>query len=559
MDSAYLYLAASLLPLAIAPWAARLADRSAAATSGLDSFVAVTVSGVALFHVLPHTFLEAGLWTLPAMAFGFVLPLGLGHSHSPRRERARSALILIAFLGLGLHAALDGLALFAPHAEPHSGHGAASGSLLALAVVLHRLPMALAIWWIAAPSLGPRIAAGLLGTIGVATVGGFVVAGEIWGGLSSPTFAVLQAAIAGMLLHMVLGHHEHRTAAMEAASARLASTLGVVAGAGLIAAMTRLHPLEHPLAGELSVSAAFRTLAVASAPALLLAYFGLALLRGYAPAGVQRWLLVSRSEPSILRRVLTPEIQLPVVALSLCLLGAGVTLYWLLSVLAVGGLAVLTVRPLSPLAPLSSPPLTPTRERGEISEETPARGRKAGTLRFAFGTEIERTMPWILIGLGIAAFLEPMTDLAFLLALAKPAQIGVAALLGVLSAFLGPGTAPIAAVLIHKGLGLGPVLVFLLAAVTVGGKRRLAAVFGSRLAWSFAVRMAVLTLIWGYALDVPVAVPDLHAMADRPPGVLALASAFVLLGLTLAALLRQGFRGFLRPSQAVERWHEAGL
>jgi hypothetical protein len=99
MDSAYLYLAASLLPLAIAPWAARLADRSAAATSGLDSFVAVTVSGVALFHVLPHTFLEAGLWTLPAMAFGFVLPLGLGHNDHPPAATEPSSELLDSNVG----------------------------------------------------------------------------------------------------------------------------------------------------------------------------------------------------------------------------------------------------------------------------------------------------------------------------------------------------------------------------------------------------------------------------------------------------------------------------
>ncbi len=552
MDDAYLFLAASLLPLAAAPWVARIADRSATATSALDSFVAVTVSGVALLHVLPHAYLEAGLATLPAMALGFVLPLGLGHSHSPRRQKARSALILIAFLGLGLHAALDGLALFPPHAE----HGATSGSLLAVAVVLHRLPMALAIWWIAAPSLGRRIAIGLLATIGGATIAGFVVAGEIWGGLSSPGFAILQSAIAGMLLHMVLGHHEHRTPDMETPSARLASTLGVVAGIGLIVAMTRLQPLEHGVAGELSVAATFRTLALAAAPALLLAFLGLALIRGFAPESLRSLLLVSRrpgpgvgdSPTSLgLRQVLLPEIQLPVLALSLCLLGTGVTVYRLLSVLIVGGLAVVSIRNL--LAAETTVASQPA--------STDA-GLRAG-LRFAFGTEIERTMPWILIGLGIAAFLEPMTDLGGLLALEPPARIGLSALLGVASYFLGPGSTPIAAVLLHKGLGLGPVVVFLLAGAAASAGRRLATTFGARLAWSFAARMAVLALIWGYALDFSVTVPDLHAMADREPSAIAMTSALVLLGLTLVALFRQGFRGFLRPSQAVERWHKAGL
>ncbi len=567
MDDAYFFLAASLLPLVIAPWVARLAGRSAAATAALDSFVAVTVGGVALLHVLPHAYEEAGLATLPALAIGFVLPLGLGHSHSPQREKARSTLILVAFVGLGLHAALDGLALFAPHSE----HGSASGSLLAMAVILHRLPMALAIWWIAAPELGRRVAVGLLTAIGVATIAGFAVAGEVWGGLSSPSFAILQTAIAGMLLHMVLGHHEHRTPETETASARLASTLGVVAGVGLLIAMTRLQPLEHGHGHghdhELSVAAIFQTLAMAVAPALLLAYLGLALIHAFAPKGARDLLLFPR-QPSTasgspmkicVRQVLVPEVQLTVLALSLFLLGTGATFYRLLSVLLVGGLAVLTMGPITqgftPLAPLSRPPFTPSRERGEQEP----RGRLAAGLRFAFFAEVERTMPWILAGLGIAAFLEPMTDLGGLRELTKPAQIGLAALLGAVCSILGAGATAIAALWLHKGLPLGPVLVFLLAAAAASGARRLASHFGARVAWSFAARMMVLALIWGYAFDATVIGPDFHVLADRSPGPLAMTSAAVLLGLTLAALYRQGFRGFLRPSQAVERWHEAGL
>lgn len=584
---AYLLLAASLVPLVGGPLIARWAERSTTTTVTLDAFVAVTVGGISLLHVLPHAYAVAGVTALVAMAIGFVLPLGLGHHHGGEIGSRRPVVILIAFLGLGVHATLDGLALFGPRVEvaavtdggsAGNDHGPAPGvegsdhdrdqhhanaSLLATAVILHRLPMALAIWWIATPALGRRIALGLLTLIGGATLAGFALGGWIWGVLSSPGLAILQAVIAGMLLHMVLGHHEHATDEPLARSSRLISTVGVVAGIALLVAMTRIHPFERPFPGELSAEAAFRALALTAAPAVLWAYVGIALVHGLAPSGIRSWWLgwaretlgapAGRSATATgAALVLRPEIQLPVLALSFALLGPTFMTWRLLAVLAIASLAVLSVKSL-----LDAP--TPSAGDDRETASTVVRPGLVEGVRFAFGTVFDRTLPWILLGLGVASLLEPTTDFASLLALPQPARIGVLAFLGMPLYLLGLGATPIVAVLAHKGFGLGALAAFLLAGVAVSGARRLRTAFGGRVAWSFAVRMLVLALVAAYVLDAPIRAPELHELAGRDPGWLAWLSALVLLALTLASLYRQGLRRFLRPSAAMERWHGAGL
>ena len=585
----YLFLAASLVPLAVGPLIARWAERSDAATAALDAFVAVAVGGISLLHVFPHAYGEVGPRALLALALGFVLPLGLGHHHGPAPRTVRPTVILIAFLGLAVHATLDGLALFGPQAEAASidvaavhdelaqaegmashDHQHASASLLAMAVILHRLPMALAIWWIAVPSLGRRVACGLLVAIASATLAGFFLGGRISGMLSSSGLALLQAAIAGMLLHMVLGHHEHHSDGPPSWLSRAGSMFGVTAGGALLAVMTSLHPFEQRLPSELGTVETFLALTFAAAPMLVLAYLGLALIYSFAPTSLRALWLVSPRREEVLADgsrssmaecallVLRPEVQLPVFVLSWALLGPWLTLWRLAAMLVIVGLALLSIRAL-----IDGEGRPPAREKPDesldVSEESPPNRSLVEGLRFGFGVACDRTMPWTLVGLGFAAFLEPLAEFAGVQTAQGSAQIAFLALLGVPLYLLGLGATPIAAVLAHKGFELDGVLIFLLAGVAVSGARRLKTAFGPRVAWGFAVRLFVLAFVAAYSLSFSVPATDLHAMAAREPGPIALLSAFGLLAVAAASLYRQGFRRFLRPSAAMERWHGAGL
>jgi uncharacterized MnhB-related membrane protein len=223
---AYFYLVASLLPLMFGPLIARFVAQWPVLRTTLDTLVAVAVGWIILFHILPHAYEGAGAMILLAVGIGFALPVGLERWQRRSLREVRAGLIILAFLGLGFHSVLDGVALFGPQAERQraalhaeelhaeevvSGHNhaashAASPTLLALAVILHRLPVALAIWCFVCPNAGRITAIGLLIAIGLATVLGFLIADEIWLALSSPDIALLQALIGGMLLHVVVGH-----------------------------------------------------------------------------------------------------------------------------------------------------------------------------------------------------------------------------------------------------------------------------------------------------------------------------------------------------------------
>jgi len=565
LADAHLFLAASLLPLVIGPVAARLARRSAATSSALDAFVAVAVGGITVLHILPHAFLDAGSAALAAAVAGFLVPVGLERVQERWRRGTRSGLVLLAFLGLGLHATVDGVALFVPGGEhlaeaAGNGHSHAGASLLALAVILHRFPMALAIWWFAVPNLGRKVAVGLLAAIGVATVVGFTVADRLWLGLSSPGIALLQAAVAGMLLHVVVGHH-HGVEGIPARGPRFASALGALAGAGVIAAMAGIHPLERLLPGELGTGVTFATLALAAAPALLVAYLGVGFLHAFVPARL-RPLVRSVAGPrqldraaghlsptvATLHRALHPEIQLPAFFLSLLLLGPPLTLYRLAAAVALVGLVVLSFQ--KQLAERAKSAGERPANHAADGAKPPLRRRLLAGLDFGFGPAVDATLPPFLLGLGVAALIEPLADFAWLRAQPGPTQLAVAAVFGGVFYLNGLGAAPIVAVLAHKGFSTGPLLAFLLAGVAVAAFRPVARRFGRRAALDLSARGILLAVIAGYALDGPLPAGgiELHRLAATTSAPVAVAALLLLLALVLVSLFRQGFRDFLTPA-----------
>lgn len=266
-----LLLLLALLPLPLGPFIARWADGSEAARSGMDSFVAVTLGGIVLLYIWPEAYGVAGLAALVLGLLGFALPFLLHGELHAHEKRAFPSLVWLSFLGLSLHALLDGVALFGPQTGPRPGQ--ASATLLALAVVLHRFPTALAIWWLVVPRLGRRSAVILLATVGAATVVGFAVAADLLGLLSAPSLGFFQAAVAGMLMHVVFGHeHRHATDGKPPADWRT-SAAGALAGVALLTAVGRIHPMDELLPGALAGGGEALALVRIAVPPLLLGSF----------------------------------------------------------------------------------------------------------------------------------------------------------------------------------------------------------------------------------------------------------------------------------------------
>jgi uncharacterized membrane protein YraQ (UPF0718 family) len=310
----------SLLALGLGPCIAVLAGRTSRAAEFFDGLVLVALCGLVLLHILPHTVAVAGWVALAAAAVGFAFPFAVervGHRSGVATHRVLVPLVMASF---GVHAFVDGAALVEHDAEAHQ-------HLLALAIVLHRLPDGLAIWSVVRPSRGGKVAAIVLGVLALFTVFGFAAGASVLEGTSGVWIALLQAFVAGSVLHVILhrphaasdhdhdhdhdhahahahahdhDHHSHGTACPPShhhhvaggvpAFGALASTAGALVGLALLIVVTRTHPIVSRETGELAAGDTFRTLALEAAPALLLAIALSGLVHALMPHSFRAWL-----------------------------------------------------------------------------------------------------------------------------------------------------------------------------------------------------------------------------------------------------------------------------
>lgn len=195
----------SLLVLLSGPLLYKLVQHEPRAFWSIDGFVLASIGGLILFHVLPPTLATAGGGALLALLAGLVLPILAeqirgGHDHHSLIHKLS---VGVALVGLVLHTLLDGITLAA---QTHNEVSTA----LASAVLLHRFPVALLVWWLIRPTRGRRAAIFAIAMIAIATVTGFLVEEHLHQAMESVGFAYVQAFIAGSLLHVIAHHPPHQ-------------------------------------------------------------------------------------------------------------------------------------------------------------------------------------------------------------------------------------------------------------------------------------------------------------------------------------------------------------
>jgi hypothetical protein len=536
----------SLLALLSGPLVVQLARGRGWVLSLIDGFVVVTIGGIVLLHILPHAFLVGGAATLVVAAIGLVGPTLL-ESTLGARVRAVAGLVLpVALLGLAIHAMLDGVVLAEGHHDgAHGGEGHGSGEFLALGVVLHRIPEGLAIWWIFQRERGRAAAGAALLFVAAATAAGFFLgeALESTGALGALHW--IQALVAGSLLHVIL-HPSHSLASETAVVDDQASFLGreapmraaaagALGGVGLLLAVSLSHPDSRQIASEIGMGATFVTLALESAPALLASYLIVGLWRSLWPGSAGRlgagWRLVG-----------APALDLTALAVSLPLLGLRVTVARALGAIGVALAVGFVVRSLTPPEPAPSGLLD-----GSLARRAPAAERlRRGFVQATRGA-VDRGLPWVLLGLGVASFAEPSLHAAQLPGAGSWFEVPSLALLGAPFYLYAPGATPLVAVLLHKGLSAGGAVAFLLTGPVLHGAafRSLRGAAGQRVAWAFVAATLAAATGLGFLINrlAPQATPvALHEAADRAPGLLNLLSLAALTLLALGSLVRQGPR-----------------
>lgn len=233
----------SALILLAAPLLARVVQRVPSLKGGIDGFVLITVLGLILLTLLPEALEYGGLLALGIAFLGFILPWASEFLFHKTEEITHRIVMLIATLALVIHTASDGAILAYARDSVH-------GSFVATGILLHRIGVAIAVWWLMRPILTTVGGIAVLAAMAAMTlVGYFMVlfAGEWY---DIPLAGYWQAFAAGSLLHVVLhpvGDHEHAPSPSTAPSHRIGTAFGILFVTALIAS----HYYDHgPLAGE---------------------------------------------------------------------------------------------------------------------------------------------------------------------------------------------------------------------------------------------------------------------------------------------------------------------
>jgi len=563
----------SLLALAAGPAVYQLARVAGYMLAALDGFVFVAISGLVLLHIIPESFALGGWVAIAAGLVGLMLPGAVEHRLTRLAPRVHAVALLLGLLAIVLHAFSDGVALTAASAgaADHRQH------MLPMAVVLHRLPVGLTIWFLLRPLYGIRAALGVLMLIAVATGAGFASGSAVVGALASQGRAVFQAAVSGALLHVVVHRSYPLTESVSEGTQRSWSGgIGAVGGLALIWGITFGHGVDPEIA---AAAQAFAALAHQSAPALLLAYVSAGLIAAFLPAASVAWMgrggslsqalrgiafglplpicscgvvplyrsLVSQGVPATAAMaflVATPELSLDAVLVSVPLLGASFTAARVACAAVVALLIAWTLGRFAPILPGAEVCHAPS---AEATRPVGARLRRA--VRIGLGEAVDATAPWLLLGLAVAAFAHPLLRGEWFSLVPESLEVVLFAMLGMPAYVCASGATPLVAVLIYKGASPGAALAFLLTgpATNITTFGVLARIHGRRLALLFgagiAVASAALGLLVNGVLPWDEGARSLSQVGDEAMGWGDLSLAALGL-LFLLSLVRRGPRGF---------------
>jgi len=227
----------SVLILIAAPILAHVVRRLPAIKAGLDGFVLLTVIGLIAMTLLPEALNHSGLWGLGIAITAFALPwIAEAMSHKSE-EMTHRILMLVTALALVVHAASDGAILaYAKTAN--------DGAFIGFGIILHRVGVAVAVWWLLRPVLTTFGGIAVLAALGAMTVVGYMMvlfAGEWY---DVPLIGYWQAFAAGSMFHVVMHPLEdHDTKPTE--DGVFAHRIGTVLGIVFVMALVGSHYLQH--------------------------------------------------------------------------------------------------------------------------------------------------------------------------------------------------------------------------------------------------------------------------------------------------------------------------
>lgn len=189
----------SIVALLLGPVIYAAGQQNPVARRILDALILLTIAAIISFHVIPEALQHGGALTIVVVLTGLVFPMILERLFRRAVDTAHLFVVALATAGLLMHAIVDGVAL---HPE--------SGAALAYAIVLHRLPVGMAIWCVVRPNFGTVVTISIFALVILATGSGYFVGASFVELAETRTLALLQAFISGSLVHVILFRHGHR-------------------------------------------------------------------------------------------------------------------------------------------------------------------------------------------------------------------------------------------------------------------------------------------------------------------------------------------------------------
>lgn len=237
----------SVLVLLAAPLLSRLVQGMPSLKSALDGFVLMAIVGLITFTLLPDALVHGGIVSLIVVLVGFSLPWLAELKFHNSEQVTHKAILLVSVLAVVAHAMADGAIL--AFANNSSG-----GTFIASGIVLHRLGVAISIWWLLSPIFSFRGSMVILFALGAMTIAGYMMAiyGDDWHGI--PLVGYWQAFAAGSLFHIIthpINTHDHADKKVAQPMLR-AHQLGTALGVVFIATMILAQHLQHDYMSELN-------------------------------------------------------------------------------------------------------------------------------------------------------------------------------------------------------------------------------------------------------------------------------------------------------------------
>jgi zinc transporter ZupT len=208
----------------------------------LDGFIFIAVAGIVCVDIIPIALINGGLVSIVFLLLGLVFPVFIEKAFVHSAHKAHVFVVMLAAVGLTIHAVIDGVALLPQLGNETDSQVFLFGSQLAIGVILHRLPVGMAIWWSVRPTFGTPVALLTFALIIAATATAYWFGAPIIEIAETRSLAYFQAFVAGSLVHVVAFgiSHDHSAEPLPEGK-EWGYRVGILIGMFLIFAVPHIH------------------------------------------------------------------------------------------------------------------------------------------------------------------------------------------------------------------------------------------------------------------------------------------------------------------------------